>query len=564
MINLSIVTGTYNRLVPLRNLVDSVRRSIGKGLGYEIIVVDGGSTDGSIAWCKEQPDIKLIEQGELLGAVRAFNEGAYSARGKYVILANDDITFMYDSLIRAYAFMEDNLAVGIGCFYQDRFNRPMYVDRMSAVTEEGDRVGVYYGQVCIVPKWLGDKVGWWGDYLHTYAGDNELSCNVIQEGYEIAPMECCCIHDTVYKDQLRVINHPNGEGTHNDSMLFRAKWPLGPTIPKKVKYRREERRRLRILYATIYERGNRLQKSTKFGLLKSLRKIYDVTEIDYIEPTSVFGAFLSGVDDLYYAAQAFQPDIFLLQAHDAVHMPLAIVRKLRLEFPGAIFISWNGDYVRRNLEDPNYQDLLRLMDFATFCAADYFPSYRKMGINCHYWQIGYEEYQELPITDSDKRYDVIFQGNEYSEKRTYLGHVLRAIPNTGIFGFWKSIKPDGSSYYDYSSQDKLYRLSKICISDQQYPQSIGYVSNRLLQAMRSGIFVLQQHIPEMEKYLKMRNGIHLVEWRDVEELPELISYWLSHDDERRKIADEGKRLVMREHNFDQRVSELQQLISGPR
>jgi len=562
MMNVSIVTGTYNRLPLLKNMVDSVRRSVGKGLGYEIIIVDGGSTDGTLQWCKTQPDVVLMEQGELLGAVKAFNAGARAARGKYVILANDDIVFLYDSIIRAYAFMEDNLTVGVGCFYQDRYNKNWYVDKMSAVAEDGERKSVYYGQVCIVPKWLGDNVGWWGDYLHTYGGDNELSCNVIELGYEVIPIECACIHDTVYRDALRAKNNPNRNGTtHSDSALFRAKWGFGPTI-RKTNIRKESPKRMRVLYAPIYERNNALQHKTKFGLLKALRKVYDVTEVDYLAQISIFNKGLRGIDDLYYTAQAFRPDLFLLQAHDAYHMPLELVELLRKEHSGKLFISWNGDYSPKNFNDPNYHKLLRLMDLATFCTADYFDKFRAAGIRCNYWQIGYEEFNELTITGRERTYDVIFQGSEYSEKRTYLGHILRSIPNSGLFGIWKSIKADGSSYYDYAAQDKLYRLSKICVSDQQFLNATGYVSNRLFQAMRSGIFVLQQKVIEAERYIGMKNGVHYVEWNDVEELPDLVAYWLAHETERRAIAEEGKKFVMREHSFDKRVEELQAYISS--
>lgn len=74
---ISAVTGTYNRLALLQKMVTSVRQSVG-GLLYEIILVDGGSTDGTLEWCRQQSDVMLIEQGKLLGAVEAFN--AYSPR----------------------------------------------------------------------------------------------------------------------------------------------------------------------------------------------------------------------------------------------------------------------------------------------------------------------------------------------------------------------------------------------------------------------------------------------------------------------------------------------------
>ncbi len=563
MINISVVSGTYNRIRLLQQMVDSVRRSVGKGLGYEIILVDGGSTDGTIEWCKKQPDVVLIEQGKLLGAVKAFNAGCFAARGKYVILANDDVSFRYDSIMRAYAYMEDNLGCGIGCFYQDRGKRDWYVDRMSAVTEDGEKTGVYYGQVCIVPRDIGNEIGWWGDYLHTYGADNEMSCNIVELGYTIDPIECACIHDSMVNDDLRHVNnqHILTGTTHPDSIAFRKKWPLGPTIPTTEMIRWNPDKKLRLLYAPIYEQGQPLQLRTKMGLLQALRKKYDVCEINYLAKTSIYGSPLNGIDDLYYAAQAFKPDIFLLQVHDAYSININLINTLRMEHPKAIFFSWNGDYIPKNLNDPNYHQLLSLFHVATFCTADIAPLYRSKNINWQYWQIGYEEYKEIPL--GEERYDVIFQGNEYSEKRTYLGHLLSQLPcSVGIYGHWQSIRADGTNIYNFAEQDRLYRSSKITISDQQHPQSIGYVSNRLLQAMRSGVFVLQQRIPEMEKYLGMENGVHLVVWDTIQEIPDLVNYYLKHEDERVRIASTGKELVIKEHSFGKRVDEFDKLISG--
>jgi spore maturation protein CgeB len=109
-------------------------------------------------------------------------------------------------------------------------------------------------------------------------------------------------------------------------------------------------------------------------------------------------------------------------------------------------------------------------------------------------------------------------------------------------------------------QDRLYRSSKICISDQQYPQSIGYVSNRLLQALRAGSFVLQQKIQESERWLKLIPGKHYIEWNDARELPDLIHYWLGKEEERMRIVKAGREAVIREHSFDKRVEEFRNFL----
>jgi glycosyltransferase involved in cell wall biosynthesis len=122
---ISVVSGTYNRLAYLQKMVLSIRQSLAGvyGLTYEIVLVDGGSNDTTQDWCRSQPDIRLIEHGELKGAVKAFNDGAYAAQGKYVIMANDDIEFVDNSILTAYVYMETHPNCGGGCFYQDRNGR---------------------------------------------------------------------------------------------------------------------------------------------------------------------------------------------------------------------------------------------------------------------------------------------------------------------------------------------------------------------------------------------------------------------------------------------------------
>ena len=85
---LSIVIGTLNRLRHLIKCIESVRQSCGN-MDYEIIVVDGGSIDGTPQWASKQRLI-FIEQGAAYGAVYAFNAGFAAAEGEYVAALNDD------------------------------------------------------------------------------------------------------------------------------------------------------------------------------------------------------------------------------------------------------------------------------------------------------------------------------------------------------------------------------------------------------------------------------------------------------------------------------------------
>lgn len=545
---ISIVTGTYNRIELLQKMVESARLSVGRGIPYEIIIVDGGSRDGTQAWCKSQRDIVLIEQGTLLGAVKAFNAGFAEAKGRYVVIGNDDIEFIHESIQTAYAYMEDHKDVGIGCFYQDRGNREFHIELLAA-TKQGVKVSVPYGQVCIVPKWLGDKVGWWGNYTKTYAGDNELSCNVYELGYKIEPVPCACIHDKMPMDELRIKNVGSIElnkGQHPDSIAYMKKWLVGrngPNIISKPLVPNPLKRRLRVLYAPIYEHRIKMQLSTKRGLRDSLAERCSVTEVDYIDnPLLIFDV-----------AQMFKPDVFLLQIHNETIFPLNLMQELKAENKDAVFVSWNGDYNPSILYSAEYIKLMHEFDVASFVCADIKRKYN----NWMYWQIGYEITTAVPDKTTPK-HDVLFLGNEYSDKRKKFGNILKKMKgvNVGIYGDWQTIKVNGMNLYNFDEGQRLYKNCKIALGDCQWRESVGYVSNRILQCLYSGTFMLQQDFKGMEKYTGLKNGVHLITWENMEEIPELVKYWMKHEDKRLKIAKAGQEYVIKHHSFDVRVDEL--------
>ena len=62
-IKLSIVLGTYNRVSFLKIAIDSIRAELNRfNLTSEVIVVDGGSNDGTTGWLAKQRDIVSIIQ----------------------------------------------------------------------------------------------------------------------------------------------------------------------------------------------------------------------------------------------------------------------------------------------------------------------------------------------------------------------------------------------------------------------------------------------------------------------------------------------------------------------
>ena len=88
----SIVTVTHDTLFFVRLLVEKVREFIGER-AYEIIVVDRGSTDGTVEWLKEQRDVRLLQpklRSRGHGHGEAAEMGVQAAHYETIVLLDSD------------------------------------------------------------------------------------------------------------------------------------------------------------------------------------------------------------------------------------------------------------------------------------------------------------------------------------------------------------------------------------------------------------------------------------------------------------------------------------------
>src|SRR5690242_3235279 len=83
----SIIVPHLNRKQMLHEALASIRAQGWKDI--EIIVVDGGSTDGSIEDIQSSADVKLLT-GPDRGVFDAFNKGIAAASGDIVAILNSD------------------------------------------------------------------------------------------------------------------------------------------------------------------------------------------------------------------------------------------------------------------------------------------------------------------------------------------------------------------------------------------------------------------------------------------------------------------------------------------
>lgn len=560
---ISVVSGTFNRLPLLMKMVASARAALPASFPLEFIIVDGGSDDGTQAWCKTQPDATLIEHGELRGAIPAFTEGAYAAQGRFVILANDDIQFRGSSIFKALLYLETRLTCGAVAFADNRPSPPRKTNRdymvmPMAARRRGRDVSVAYAQVGMYRRWLGDKCGWWGANdpnfnARTYGGDNYLSSRIWELGYSVDAVQGVEVDDAIADDGLRQIGFAIGNA---DSEQYFARFPTGADIPEAALVPQQDAERLRILYLPVYEPGHTIQKLSKRGLRDALAKRAWVYEFD----------FLMYQGEHLYAEMAkimgqFKPHMLIsqIQAHEPLNATL--VQRIRALDPRMVWVNWNGDYAPGGLTHPSMLALLQWVDLQLCINGSVLDTYKQHGIAAAYWQIGYEEPgDELPDV---KHHDVVFLANAYLPGRKALEPVLKSTgADVGLYGSgWDSSA--GFNLYDFATGKAIYGQARIAIGDNQFPDAYGFVSNRIFQAMAAGgCLLLHQYVPGLEELTGLKHNIHYVVWVDHQDLKEKLRYYLHPDNEAERlyIADAGTAFVREHHSFDARVKELFELL----
>lgn len=122
---ISVVIATYNRLALLERCIEHTRAALaysadGEGES-EIIVIDGGSTDGAAEWLADQTDLRVHVEADRAGCCAAYNLGFRMARGHYVMWLNDDSFPLPGAIDAAIDLMErgDMLDVGMVAFYHN-------------------------------------------------------------------------------------------------------------------------------------------------------------------------------------------------------------------------------------------------------------------------------------------------------------------------------------------------------------------------------------------------------------------------------------------------------------
>ena len=109
-INLSIIIVLYNQAHLSLLCLKSILRHA--DVEYEVVIIDNASTDRTKDLLSRIDNVKVINNRENIGFLKAVNQGGEISKGKYILLLNNDAILREKSLSRAIHTIEESKDIG--------------------------------------------------------------------------------------------------------------------------------------------------------------------------------------------------------------------------------------------------------------------------------------------------------------------------------------------------------------------------------------------------------------------------------------------------------------------
>lgn len=275
---ISVVLGTYNRKNFLQLAIETIRSElVNCGVESEIIVVDGGSTDGTIEWLTKQKDIISIIQhnrGEWRGKKierRSWgyfmNLGFRCASGKYVCMISDDCLVLPNAIKNGLKLFEKKIKekkkIGaVAFFFRDwPFSKNYHVNYNFGKVYVNH--GLYLNEILKKVEYVDE------DSYRFYGADIDLMMKMREVNYNCIESPTSFVEH--FADANNLVRNTNNDAAKNDTVSLQDKWG--------EKYGKLGGRQREIFFRDTYETVNKF----KFPLVAEYKDQFLRSPVEFIK-----------------------------------------------------------------------------------------------------------------------------------------------------------------------------------------------------------------------------------------------------------------------------------------
>lgn len=232
MLDLSIVLPTCNRAHLLDRCLSSI--AVGTRCNYEIIVVDGASTDATADVLRKHANLLgdrlyVIQETAREGFVRAANKGFRAAAGENIMWINDDarpVSGALDAAVEQLRCSKPEVGL-LALFHRNDTPRNVAFEEV----HQGRRYrvlhvrGTLYANFGMGSRKLFRRLNYFDQRFFLNAADPDFSLKVWHSGLRVVPAVGAMIDHDEHDDDRRLDDACRG--ADDNAKLF-AKWDLPP------------------------------------------------------------------------------------------------------------------------------------------------------------------------------------------------------------------------------------------------------------------------------------------------------------------------------------------------
>lgn len=561
-VDVSCILGTVDRPEMIRECIESIRASLaGSCYSHEIVVAYGREDDPALPWLREQTDVVLL-CGGVDGAIPAFNAAYLAARrGRYLCQVNDDVLIEGPSLAIAIRRLDERPDLGVVVFSSSLDGgKTRYVPR----AEEGV---VHPNQLVARREALEDVIAagfgaFWGgpeERTHkTYGGDTILGMWLHRLGWRVERCDDVRCLDRCREPEARDdLRRGNMEGFQEHRADMAARYPRAefsapiaraadgwPSIyvPERGALPRRSPVAAgppeRVLHLSLAHRNSSSHPSLE-AALGELGPYSCVRWAQLQRQSGAHGVRTAVLDGI----RAHRPTLIWMQIQqNSVFSDQGFLAAMRAAAPpGCLIVSWTGD-VRTDLGDPcEPWQIQQCQGIDLFLASNCtYPvelrQAHRVPARTGYMLCAADAEQNKPRPEARPEDwagagQAVFVGGDHlcyrrSTRMSLLRAVHRALPGQlHIYGTGQWGDLPASPAITREERSYLHSVAGVVLSHSLFTRLRRYTSGRLPDALLCGACVAVQTFDDLEG-LGVRDGEHLLVWRDEHDLVELLRDWL--------------------------------------